>query len=299
MLVGSVRNSGYSLPMPSPAHETLILHLAQHPELLSELVQRILGGPAGEPLRVVDSALRLANPIEVRPDLVLEGASSWVIFEAQGSTDEAKGRRWAVAAAVLVDQRRVMGDVLVMTHSPAIAEWSLQVAVLRGPWGTELALKPRVILVDEQAAELLLDPSAPHLAFFAAWAMQDRHGPDAIRIVDRAVAISGELPAPLQKAQVQAILNVLSPVMLETWRQRMESIASAPESPAFKLFREQIEARAEARAEAKILLRLLQQRGFVVSPEQSQRVLSCRDSVQIEAWVDRVLTAAKLEDVLG
>jgi hypothetical protein len=192
-----------------------------------------------------------------------------------------------------------MGDVVVITHSATVAQWSRQVAGLTGRWKTEFVLRPRVILLDERTAERLLDPTAPHLAFFAAWAMQDRHGPEAIRIVDEAIAVSTELAPPLQQAQVRAILNVMSAAMVEIWRKRMEPIDTFPESPAFKALREWMESRAEARGEAKILLRLLEKRGFVLSPAQRQKILTCSDVAQLEQWADRVLVAEKLEDVLS
>jgi len=76
-------------------------------------------------------------------------------------------------------------------------------------------------------------------------------------------------------------------------------VSTVPESPAFKAFREEIEARGEARGEAKILLRLLDRRGLTVSAEQRQQIQDCTDAAQIEAWVDRVLNAQTAEDVLG
>ena len=296
--------------MPSPAHETLILQVAERPALLGELVQRLLGKAAHEPLHVVDSALRLADPIEVRPDLVLEGEHSWVILEVQSAPDDDKARRWPVAASILVNKHGRMGDVVVITHSEAVAAWSAHVAVMRGPWDSELALRPKVLLLNEQNAALLLDPEAPHLAFFAAWAMQERHGPAATRVVEQAIAVSERLDPDLRRAQVRAIFNVLSPAMLEMWRQRMETQKTAPESPQFKAFREWLEARGEARGvalgeargeargEAKILLRLLEKREFVVSPERRAQVLACTEVEQIESWVDRVLSAQTIEDVL-
>ncbi|MFO0630508.1 MAG: hypothetical protein U0325_33455 [Polyangiales bacterium] len=77
--------------MPSPAHETLVALLSQRPDLLDRLLRTL--GHAGIPAEVVpvDSALRVANPLEVRPDLLLvaEGERGpWVILEVQLQRDD-------------------------------------------------------------------------------------------------------------------------------------------------------------------------------------------------------------------
>lgn len=59
--------------------------------------------------------------------------------------------------------------------------------------GTELVLTPVVLLLDTEAAELL-DPRRPELALLAAWAMHNRHGPKAVKVVER--ALEGEAVRP-------------------------------------------------------------------------------------------------------
>lgn len=71
----------------------------------------------------------------------------------------------------------------------------------------------------------------------------------------------------------------------------------------WSMIREQrtAEARAEGRVEgeARLLLRLLERRGFTVSSELAARVRATSDLATIEAWADRTLDARSLEDVFG
>jgi predicted transposase YdaD len=61
------------------------------------------------------------------------------------------------------------------------------------------------------------------------------------------------------------------------------------------------EGLAEGRAigEARMILRILAARGLQVSAVIRERVLSCSDIVQLEAWGDRAATADSVEDVFG
>jgi hypothetical protein len=58
-------------------------------------------------------------------------------------------------------------------------------------------------------------------------------------------------------------------------------------------------AEGEAKGEARMLLHILSRRGLEVPPEIRQRVLSCTDTGQLEAWADRAVTAVSVQDVFG
>jgi hypothetical protein len=49
--------------------------------------------------------------------------------------------------------------------------------------------------------------------------------------------------------------------------------------------------------EAKALLRVLTARGFTIPGEVRARVLACADVAQLEAWIDRAVTADRIEAV--
>ena len=54
---------------------------------------------------------------------------------------------------------------------------------------------------------------------------------------------------------------------------------------------------SRAAGEAAMLLRVLAARGFTVPDDIRQRVQSCTDLAQLEAWGDRAVTAGSLEEL--
>jgi hypothetical protein len=55
--------------------------------------------------------------------------------------------------------------------------------------------------------------------------------------------------------------------------------------------------RGRAEGEAEMLLRILTARGFAVPDGIRERVLSCTDTAQLEAWGDLAGTAEHLEEI--
>src|SRR5437867_3145649 len=103
--------------MPGAAHETLVALLKEHPAWLDLLLRATGHRPLPQPLMPADAALRMVDPVEVRPDLLLVAGDTgpWVMVEVQLDRDDAKRRRWPLAAALLLNERRAMGDVVVIT----------------------------------------------------------------------------------------------------------------------------------------------------------------------------------------
>src|SRR5688500_14167100 len=153
--------------MPCLAHEVLVVQLRKHPELLSTLLQALGLTPLPEALTVADSALRLVDPVELRPDLVLARWSDgpWVLVEVQLDVVPVKQRKWPLASAMLLDARGLMGDIVVLTSSRSVAEWAQEVAVVSGPLGTRYGLVPVVVMLTGDTTEQLLDEAHPELAF--------------------------------------------------------------------------------------------------------------------------------------
>ncbi|MBI5518396.1 MAG: hypothetical protein HY909_31785 [Deltaproteobacteria bacterium] len=280
-------------------HETMVLALQEDPSLLRRLLA--LAGRR-VPLRgmtVEDTAVRWVASAEVRPDLLYSGPrGAWLAVEVQRQLDRAKPRRWLLLTAVLADQRGVMGDLLVVTASPAVARWA-QRFHHRGRSGSEVQLRPTVLLLAGGTLEALLDPKRPALAFLAAWAMQDRRGAAARRVVRRALALTEGLPEGLREAQVRAILNVLSAPMLAYLKEAAVDINKIPESPWVKAWRLELEARGEARGKAEAVLAVLSARGLAVSDAQRARVVACQDRAQLDTWLRAVAAVTSTDELLA
>jgi hypothetical protein len=301
--------------MPAAPHEILVMALAERPDLLGVLTERLLGRALSCSLSVVDSAVRLAAPVELRPDLLLEtDEGRWLAVEVQGNVDPEKSRHWPLLASLL-HARYGMGDLVVITPSRRVARWARRVASVGGPVGTRLVLSPVVILLAGRRLSLLFDAQRPELALFAAWAMQTRHGPEARAVVLRALELTAYLPEPLRTVQTRAIFNLLSERMLGFLREADMDPAKIPEGPAMRLFRREVFAEGEAKGrvegeakgrvegEAKgrveALLAILGARHLALSDEQRARIEACSNVAQLDRWIVRAVTAASADDLLA
>ena len=298
--------------MPGSAHDVLIVALREQPPLLGALVEKLTGTPLPRGLKPVDSAVRFVKTAEVRPDLVFRRkGKQWAIVELQGRYDPAKRRRWLLAASVLLDQTGVLGDVIVITARSDVARWALKVAHLRSRLGTRLALTPVVLHLGEDSAKALLDEKRPELALFAAWAMQSRHGPKARAVVERAIELTERLAAPLRRAQMRAIVSVLSEPMLAMLREASMNPDKIPETPAARktrLFcegqarkrgRREGEVKGEVKGKRDALLALLKARGVALSVEEQAVLRACADAAKLDRWIIRAATAASASEVFG
>ncbi|MCC6559308.1 MAG: hypothetical protein IT372_40815 [Polyangiaceae bacterium] len=278
--------------------------LREQPALLSKLVHKVLGADLDPALKVVNSTLQIADPEEVRPDLVFRGKRSrWLIVEVQNRIDPAKRRRWLLAATVLLNEHGKMGDVLVITSSPRVAAWAKNVASVRGGLGTRLIVEPVVLLLEGPVVEALLDPAEPELAVFAAWAMQRRHGPEAKQIVVRALELTGRLPPPLRQGQMRAIVGVLSRRMMSFVREVLMDPKKTPETPWFREFRLELEARGKAEGEVDgkrgALLVVLSARELPLTAAQRRRIEECTDVALLDRWIHLATKASSADEVLA
>jgi hypothetical protein len=312
--------------MPGSAHDVLIVALREQPPLLGALVEKLTGRPLPRGLEPVDSAVRFVKTAEVRPDLVFrQKGKQWAIVELQGRYDPAKRRRWLLAASVLLDQTGVLGDVIVITARRDVARWALKVAHLRSRLGTKLALTPVVLHLGEDSAEALLDEERPELALFAAWAMQNRHGPKARALVERAMDVTSKLRPSLRTAQMRAIFSVLSEPMLAALRKASMNPDKIPETPVARktrLFLEEqgrkrgrvegeargrakgrAEGEAKGRAEGEVkgkrdaIIALLKVRGVALSAEDRTILRTCTDAAKLDRWIIRAATASSANEV--
>jgi len=301
--------------MPGAAHETLVEVIRSKPAWFNALLEALDRAPMPAGLSVADSAVRAANPVEVRPDVLFAKGKKrgpWRVVELQRDDDDGKQRRWLLTAAALFDQRGEMGDVFVVTHTRATARWAATVASAVGPHGTRLALEPVVIPITQRTAERLLATGRPELAVFATWAVHHRHGRGAVKVVERAlVAVQKSRARALREEAIRAIFNMLEGKLRALVHKMVIDFSKIPEGPVHKYLREKFMEEGlrqgeehgrkvgERRGEAEALLRVLAARGFAVSAATRESVLACDDKRTLDRWLDRAVTAAALKDVFG
>lgn len=285
--------------MPGTPHEQVVLSLRDRPELLSEVLRRLADVRLAGPMQVIDTAVRFTPSMEVRPDLLLSrppsdsGVSPWLMVEVQNRRDERKGKSWHLAASVLL-QSGIMGDLVVITPSRGVARWAKRVAHHRGELGTRAGLTPVVVHVSKDRLEPLLDKDVPELAVLAVWAGARGDGPEARRVVERAIEVTEELPEPLRDRQVRAILAMLSGRLVDSLTETAMDVNEIPETKAVRRLRLFFEGRAKREA----LLRVLAARGLAPTEEDRKQIDAAADPQVLDAWIDRAVTASTVAEVL-
>ena len=310
--------------MPSAIHEIAVARLGQDPALLPALAEKLLGRPAPAALPLADSTVRLADPEEVRPDLILaEGPRGpWNVIEVQRRIDRGKAVRWPLLVSLLHAQRGCAGDLWVLTASRRTAEWAESACDARGPHGTRATLSPIVLLVGPDQIEALLDEERPSLAFFAAWAMHGRHGRAAARVIERALAITARLPKGLRRKQGKDIFNVLHRRMIGTLRERNMNVDTyvgpflrewqrlkvaeirvrlTAEIKAAAIRAGRAQAKAEAKIEAKreAVLMVMGARGLSISTAQKAEIAGCSKLATLDGWLVGASQAATVAEALA
>ncbi len=89
------------------------------------------------------------------------------------------------------------------------------------------------------------------------------------------------------------VLNAAS----QAARQALEALMTT--APYKNAFVDRLLAEGEAKGEAQVILLVLAARGLRVSAEIRERVLSCADTSQLEAWANRAATADSVDEVFG
>ena len=292
----------------TPAHELALLWLRDDPSRLRALLDLTGHPPWPAALAVEDSALRAAFPVQVTPDMVLREVTSnaaprWMLVEVQRKRDPDKARRWPLAMAAMADRYGPDGQLVVITASRAVARWAARVAVHdagRTRWG----VRPTVLLIGRAEVERLLAEAPPELATFAAWGVQGRRGAQALDVARRAlhrVALIDD--ERLRRVTQEGILGVLHPSLVEKVRSAMIDLSQLPTNPALERWKADLRAEGaiegEARGEARMLVRILRGRGFIVGAEVEARVLATDSVDALERWADRALTAASIDEVFA
>jgi hypothetical protein len=282
----------------------------------------------------------MVRSVEVRPDNVFEdGDPPWTVVEVQNEIDPAKPRRWTVLVGAMFDAYGALGDIVVFTATRRVARWAKTAVRLRTRRGTRLVIEPVVIYLDEDTAQSLLDPRRPALALLAAWAMHERHGASAQRIVVRALDLTERLPRRLRDSQRSAILAAMNDAMLGHLKKWADHPELLPMRPAVRKFLRDMEAIGEAKGEAigeargkaigeargkaigeargkaigeargkaigetkgrqDALLTLLAARGLAVSAANRARIKACDKPATLDRWITRAATAPSVTAVLG
>lgn len=287
--------------MPSALHEAIVAIFRGRPKLAAEFLVTTLGVrlPSYQAVRVVESTLTNLKPVEYRADLVIDltdgsGATVLAILvETQLDDDPRKTFTWPVYVSVLRERKRCPVCLLVIAPDAAIARWSRK-AIELGPgtgFVTPMVLGPEnvPVVVDRAAAR-----QDPELAVLSALA----HGndPSGPRVL---MAMLGALGA-IDEEQRRFYINLVASRLTVATRATLEAMMMTGQANGELIdFMGQIEAKLEARGEARALLTLLAARGLSVNDAVRTKILACMDLPTLDRWISLAATAPTVEAVLA
>ncbi len=305
-------------------HEAPLDIMRERPEVLLEvlaLAKVSEATMARERLRVVvaDSALT-ELPSQRNADFVAhvheEGRARprlTVIVEVQRGRRREKKYAWSEYVVRAARRHGAPVVLLVWVFDARTARWA------RGPHklGPGFAYSPVVIGPEELPAVGSVEEAAAHLDLAtlvaltrlgeAAAKKTDLPGEaqaEVLRVAAAAVKLSDEevrdrIATALYGAASVAFRGILEQFLEAHHMRTLELLKEEFREEGREKGREEGREEGEARGRAKTLLRLLRLRGFTVEEAASARISATTDVAVLDRWLDRVLTAKSVDEVLA
>lgn len=298
----------------SEEHVALVELFRCHPRLAVTLVLRSegLAPPDGWTCRVVDPVDHGARRTSDTTILV-EGPGGVrilvTVLEVQLRREPLKRRRFASYLWLAQDRWDCDGYLLVVSPRRSVARWACQPLLVGGSVTRLLAVGPDEVPRITDITTALADPPLAVLS-----AAMHGAGPDGDAVLHAAFAALRTLPEADTRYYSSLVADRLSPERLreleETDMHTQRSVRTAHRarlSPA-ELERAHALLRKWRGPEfgeylqgvlllQSTLLRQCERRGFVVPEARRAEVKNCINLGRLEGWLDRVVTAARVEEV--
>lgn len=218
------------------------------------------------------------------------------IIEVQRSPDQRKRFTWPAYVVNLFARLERPVTLIVICTNRATAKWASNLVSEVGQPGcvfTPLVLGP------DQLPLLTVDDDRPHFLERSLLAMivnseEDQMAQAVLTYMREASKLSDD---EVQRYTIYA-LSYLDEGPRSIVEILMEDRKIFPYgSPLLERTQRESEARGEARGKAQDVLKLLASRGVGLTDELRERVESCTDIDQLDAWFDRALAASTAGDV--
>jgi len=293
--------------MVTSAHEGMHRIFQERPEILTP-VFGVLGIALPEKAAVyaITSDVTETRPIARHIDTALrvcpsDGEDFLLAVESQERRDDRKEASWPYYVAYLQSKYKLPVLLLVLCRDRATAKWAA------GPFdcGTRGWTVQRTfpLVVGPDNLPMITDARTaarnPAMAAFSALTHANNRDCDAIlNALDH--ALTG-----MDTDASDYIYQFLDVTLGETpagdkWRSIMGFVNYFP-GRGHLMERAYLEGQAEGKAasEAALILRLLENRGILVSEDTRERITSCADLHTLTTWFDRALTVTVSEDLFA
>ncbi|WP_034278134.1 hypothetical protein [Haloechinothrix halophila] len=291
--------------MPSQLHEALIELFHHRPALAAELLATSLGVavPSYRHARLESCELTDLTPTEYRADTVVvltddTGPVFAIIVEIQLGHDGDKRWSWPVYLTTLRARLRCRTALLVLCPNDGLADWCATPISLGHPG---MVMRPLTIGPDR--VPVVTDPASasdsPELAVLSAMA----HGshPERDKILNALLAGLQAVDDDHADLYADVVLAALPTAARAHLEELMRTGTYEYQSDFARHYFSQGEASGEARGEAKgemkALLAVLAARDIAVPTAARERIMSCTDAGQLEAWVRRAVTITTIDEL--
>ncbi|MCB9706163.1 MAG: hypothetical protein H6711_30205 [Myxococcales bacterium] len=285
--------------MPRLPHEALVQLVRNAPTLVTNLIwpERQIEASAVHISQAEVVDLHLA---EYRADgLILIGEdprrpSAALVTEVQTTIDAKKRVSWLIYVVGPHLRYGCPVDLVVIALDPEVATWAGR-PIRLGTLAGGLTLTPQVIGPERIPAvtDIEVARRSPELAVLSVAAHADEPGAEHVALA--ALAATHDLDNDRGTLYPDFVLALLGEVARKALEKLMQSGRYEYQSDfARKYF-----AAGKVEGEAKLLIRLLELKGFELSDADRERILGTRECAQLEAWAERVLVAKTLDEVFG
>ncbi len=287
--------------MPKLSHEAVVSLIRNAPALIPNLVDPRRYRRVTQ-VRLTTPEFVDLNLPEYRADAVLvigsESAPDEIfITEAQQGIDPKKLLSWPAYPCGVRLRMRVTCPVhlVVVALDPKVATWASQPIAVN----PNFILRPRVI--GPESIPIITDfnvaRQTPELAVFSALAHANKPGGEAIALA--ALSASHDLDNDRGMFYPDFVLAHLGPTARCALEALMQTTPHRYQSDFARKYFDQGEAAGKAAGKAEALLGLLALRGLQVSPEDHVRIMATTDCQRLDTWLQRVLAAPSVADVLA
>jgi hypothetical protein len=297
--------------MPTLEHNGFVDMFRENPPLAPHFLATLfhLAVPPYVTVAVVEASLDQLIPVEFRADLVLELRDAngvlvlAIILEVQRDEDPDKKFSWPVYLVAVRAKKRCPACVLVVAPDADVAVWAADPIDLGLGRATvaPLVLGPSIV---PQVTDQALAERETELAILSAVA--HGNGPNGLDVVQVALAALGRFDQEHAAVYFQIIYNALREPMqraLEAliMERQTEGKATFPPFAQQLVERGKREGKREGKLEGKreTLFRLLARAGITFTEDDRARIQACMDPAILDRWVDNVLGAKTVADVLS
>jgi hypothetical protein len=313
--------------MPTLEHNGLVAMFRENPDLAPHFLTTLFGVaiPSYATVGVIESSLDQMILIEFCADLVLElrdtsgGLVLAIVLEVQRDDDPDKKYTWPVYVAVVRARKRCPTVVLVVAPDAEVAAWAAQPIDLGLGIGTV-----RPLVLGASSVPEVVDPAVAEkeaeLAVLSAVA--HGNGPNGIAVLEAALAALEQLDLEHAAAYFQMIYTRLREPMQRALKalvmeRQTENKASFPPWMQQLIDRGKLDGLREGKLDGlregkldglregkldglrEALLRLVARAGIALTEGDRARIRACDDSATLDRWVENVLGAKSIDDVLS